>query len=59
MVISTTQLWVKTTVRYLVEMTILILGYFYPKHGLSELQVKQPKNLGWFYLLVFTAYLCI
>ena len=35
-------------------MTILILGYFYPKHGSSELQVKHPKNLGCFYQLVFT-----
>ena len=48
----------KQTVRHLDEMTILILGYFYPKTWLSELQVKQPKFLGCFYQLqlVFTVY---
>ena len=44
----------KQTLRHLVETTILIHGYFYPKTWVVWITSKQPKNLGCFYKLVFT-----
>ena len=48
MVISTTQQWVKQTVRYLVEMTTLILGYFYPKTWVVWITGKITQKFGLF-----------